>query len=50
MSLKASINHLSGHKSGVAGVYNRATYGKEKSGPLSKLGPIMSMIVAAGKP
>jgi integrase len=28
--LEAILNHVSGHKAGVAGVYNRATYAKEK--------------------
>jgi integrase len=28
--IEAAINHASGHKSGVAGIYNRATYDKEK--------------------
>ena len=28
--VEAVLNHVSGHKAGVAGVYNRATYNKEK--------------------
>ncbi len=28
--VEAVLNHVSGHKAGVAGVYNRATYAKEK--------------------
>ncbi|QRM28680.1 site-specific integrase [Microvirga sp. VF16] len=28
--IEAILNHVSGHKAGVAGVYNRATYAKEK--------------------
>jgi len=28
--VEAILNHVSGHKAGVAGVYNRATYAKEK--------------------
>ena len=28
--VEALLNHASGHKSGVAGIYNRATYDKEK--------------------
>jgi Ca2+-transporting ATPase len=28
--IEAVLNHVSGHKAGVAGVYNRATYDKEK--------------------
>ncbi len=27
---EAVLNHVSGHKAGVAGVYNRATYANEK--------------------
>jgi integrase len=28
--IEAILNHVSGHKAGVAGVYNRATYAREK--------------------
>ena len=28
--IEAAVNHLSGHKAGVAGIYNRATYATEK--------------------
>jgi integrase len=28
--IEALVNHLSGHKGGVAGIYNKATYGAEK--------------------
>ena len=28
--IEAVLNHVSGHKSGVAGIYNRATYDREK--------------------
>ena len=28
--IEALLNHVSGHKAGVAGVYNRATYRDEK--------------------
>jgi hypothetical protein len=28
--VEAILNHLSGHKAGVAGIYNRATYRQEK--------------------
>jgi hypothetical protein len=28
--IEAVVNHVSGHKAGVAGVYNRATYAAEK--------------------
>lgn len=33
--VEAVLNHVSGHKAGVAGVYNRATYGAEKRAALT---------------
>ena len=33
--IEAAVNHLSGHKAGVAGIYNRATYAAEKRCALS---------------
>jgi hypothetical protein len=27
--IEAVLNHISGHKSGVAGIYNRSTYARE---------------------
>jgi integrase len=33
--IEAVLNHVSGHKSGVAGIYNRATYDKEKRDALN---------------
>ena len=33
--IEAVLNHVSGHKGGVAGIYNRATYEKEKREALS---------------
>lgn len=33
--VEAVLNHVSGHKAGVAGVYNRATYEKEKRAALA---------------
>jgi hypothetical protein len=32
--VEAVLNHVSGHKAGVAGVYNRASYEKEKRAAL----------------
>jgi len=29
------LNHVSGHRGGVAGIYNRATYDKEKRAALN---------------
>jgi integrase len=33
--IEAVLNHVSGHKAGIAGVYNRASYDKEKRAALS---------------
>ena len=33
--VEAVMNHISGHKAGVAGVYNRATYAAEKRAALN---------------
>ena len=32
--IEAILNHVSGHKSGVAGIYNRSTYAAEKRAAL----------------
>ncbi len=32
--IEAILNHVSGHKSGVAGIYNRSTYAAEKRSAL----------------
>ena len=32
--IEAALNHVSGHKSGVAGIYNRSTYAAEKRAAL----------------
>ncbi len=34
--IEAVVNHVSGAKAGVAGVYNRATYAKEKRAALAR--------------
>jgi integrase len=34
--VEAVVNHVSGHKSGVAGIYNRATYASEKRAALQR--------------
>ena len=36
--IEAVLNHISGHKAGVAGVYNRATYAAEKRQALDMWG------------
>jgi hypothetical protein len=32
--IEAILNHISGHKAGVAGIYNRSTYATEKRAAL----------------
>jgi integrase len=34
--IEAVLNHLSGHKGGIAGIYNRAQYGPEKAQALAR--------------
>jgi hypothetical protein len=34
--IEAVLNHVSGHKGGVAGIYNRSSYAAEKAAALSK--------------
>ena len=34
--IEAVLNHISGHKAGVAGIYNRASYAKEKAEALAR--------------
>jgi hypothetical protein len=29
--IEAALNHISGHRAGVAGIYNRASYEREKA-------------------
>jgi integrase len=43
--IEAVLNHVSGHKSGVAGVYNRATYEAEKATALSRWAEHVAAIV-----
>lgn len=33
---EAILNHISGHKAGIAGIYNRATYAKERREALNR--------------
>jgi hypothetical protein len=54
--VEAVLNHLSGHKAGVAGVYNRATYRQEKrdalegwAGHVLKLSPLLSPLPSVRK-
>jgi integrase len=47
--VEAVVNHVSGHKGGVAGVYNRATYAAEKRAALQRWADHVERIVA-GEP
>lgn len=43
--VEACLNHVSGHKRGVAGVYNRAQYAKEKASAMAKWAEYLAAIV-----
>ncbi len=43
--VEAVLNHISGHRAGVAGVYNRALYAKEKAVALARWAEHLSAIV-----
>lgn len=45
--IEAVINHISGHKAGVAGVYNRATYAAEKKAALTLWGDHVTALVGS---
>jgi integrase len=44
--IEAVLNHVSGHKAGVAGIYNRSTYATEKRAALDMWGNHIRVIVA----
>jgi integrase len=46
--IEAVLNHVSGHKAGVAGVYNRARYAVEKATALQRWAAHVESIVSAG--
>ena len=47
--IEAVLNHVSGHKGGVAGIYNRATYEPEKRAALDTLAIYIMTAVAKSK-
>jgi integrase len=47
--VEAILNHVSGHKAGVAGVYNRASYAAEKSAALVLWGDHVTALGNAGE-
>ncbi|WP_336491649.1 tyrosine-type recombinase/integrase [Methylobacterium nigriterrae] len=48
--IEAVLSHVSGHKAGVAGIYNRAVYRTEKREALDRWAAEVSRIVAVGSP
>lgn len=46
--IEAVVNHISGHKGGVAGIYNRATYFDEKKAALQRWGDHLARVVGEG--
>ena len=44
--IEAILNHVSGHKAGVAGVYNRSTYAAEKRAALDLWGAHVETLLA----
>jgi integrase len=48
--IEAVLNHVSGHKAGVAGVYNRSAYASEKCDALTRWGDHVSMLVEGKSP
>jgi integrase len=44
--IEAVLNHVSGHKAGVAGIYNRSTYATEKRAALDTWGNHIRVILA----
>jgi integrase len=48
--VEAVLNHVSGHRAGVAGTYNRATYSKEKAVALTRWAKHLLAIVGRAAP
>jgi integrase len=46
--VEAVLNHISGHKAGVAGIYNRATYAPEKRAALALWSEHVKALTGAG--
>ena len=44
--IEAVLNHVSGHKAGVAGIYNRAKYADEMRAALQRWADHLDKIVA----
>lgn len=48
--IEAVLNHVSGHKAGVAGIYNRASYEREKAAALARWADALMAIVGGRAP
>jgi integrase len=48
--VEACVNHVSGHKGGVAGIYNRATYREPKKAALQAWGDHLEALVEGREP
>ena len=44
-----ALNHISGHKAGVAGIYNRAAYAAEKRHAVEIWATHLATLLAGGK-
>ena len=44
--IEAVLNHISGHKAGVAGTYNRSTYAAEKKAALDLWASHLNVAIA----
>jgi integrase len=47
--IEAVLNHISGHKAGVAGVYNRSSYAAEKRAALELWGKHVQLLIDGEK-
>jgi integrase len=47
--IEAALNHISGHKAGVAGVYNRSSYERETRAALARWADHLRSVVEGGK-
>jgi hypothetical protein len=45
--IEAVLNHVSGHKGGVAGIYNSSSYAPEKAAALARWDAQVASIVGA---
>jgi hypothetical protein len=48
--IEAILNHISGHKAGVAGIYNRANYEREKRVALERWASRVEEAVSGKQP